>query len=271
VIEVGRVSDPPFPIRSLVPNLGGSKTRSTPQSRLLSSSVFSLHRPRDRTRAREARNRGASPREGTTFAASKSEAASRLNSKSEGKHSGPSATASQPRFERGIVLVQLQPDPPISLRVAEKLRPPPSKRIDAGANPAAGTMESKPAEARTLFRRSEAEMDRLKVDPAGASAASQNRWTGQIGWGARPLLCSRCCPLRGHPHRSPLTSFGAAPSPRCRAPSANFSSCSSKAEPSADNRSNAERYRARGPVFARREAAAEDCRAIARVQRATAG
>ena len=33
------------------------------------------------------------------------------------------------------------------LRVAEKLRPPPSKRIDAGANPATGTLEAKPDEA----------------------------------------------------------------------------------------------------------------------------
>ena len=36
-------------------------------------------------------------------------------------------------------------------------------------------------------------------------------------------------------------------------------------------RQNSEHYRGVPPVFARREAAAEDCRAIARVQRATAG
>ena len=50
---------------------------------------------------------------------------------------GPSAIDSRPRFERGIVSVQLRPDLPVYLRVAEKLRPPLSKRIDAGANPAA--------------------------------------------------------------------------------------------------------------------------------------
>ena len=32
----------------------------------------------------------------------------------------------------------------IFLRVAEKLRPPPSKRIDAGAIPVAETLEAKP-------------------------------------------------------------------------------------------------------------------------------
>src|SRR5437879_2471622 len=51
---------------------------------------------------------------------------------------GPSAKASQPRFERGIVSVQLRPDLPF-LRVARAQRRPSSKRDDAGGSPAAET------------------------------------------------------------------------------------------------------------------------------------
>lgn len=46
-----------------------------------------------------------------------------------------------------VLRVEVLPRGP--LRVAEKLRPPPSKRVNAGANPAAGTMESNSAEVRT--------------------------------------------------------------------------------------------------------------------------
>ena len=50
-----------------------------------------------------------------------------------------------------------------------------------------------------------------------------------------------------------------------------FGSQALTVKPPALTRQNSEHYRGVPPVFARREAAAEDCRAIARVQRATAG
>jgi hypothetical protein len=56
-----------------------------------------------------------------------------------------------------------------------------------------------------------------RVNPPRCGRCFEIRWIGSAGWGASPPL------------------------------SANFSSCSSKAEQSADNRSTPERYRARGP------------------------
>jgi len=52
------------------------------------------------------------------------------------------------------------------------------------------------------------------VNPPRRGRCLENRWTGQTGWGARPPLCSSCRPRCGHPRDSPLSSFGAAPSPR---------------------------------------------------------
>ena len=144
-----------------------------------------------------------------------------------------------------------------------RLRPPPSKRIDAGANPAAGTFGGetgqgagtrlkrlgrpraagehdlspppifrrveprsavigwKPIRAARLVGQDHCSPPLWRVNPPRCGHCFESRWIGSAGWGASPPL------------------------------SANFSSCSSKAEQSADNRSNTERYRARGP-FSRR-------------------
>lgn len=62
--------------------------------------------------------------------------------------------------------------------------------------------------------------------------------------------CSPRRPLRGHPRDSPLPLVGAAPSPRCRAPSATLSLArSSKAEPPPDKRQTPEHYRSGQPFW----------------------
>ena len=84
--------------------------------------------------------------------------------------------------------MQLRPDPPFS-RVAEQTRPPPSKRNDAGANPAAGAKlrdlaqrEDEPAEARALFRK---QMDRLRR--LGRETSVLRHWLVAQKQSARPI------------------------------------------------------------------------------------
>jgi hypothetical protein len=91
------------------------------------------------------------------------------------------------RASNAALRVRVPPRGPF-LRVAEKLRPPPSKRTDAGANPAAGTsLESESAEARTLSRK---QMDR--PDRLGRKTSALRHFVRRA---------ARC----GHPSGSPLT------------------------------------------------------------------